>query len=90
MQRLRQSLQRTLIWGAEGPAGQRTTNQCRHLLKDEALCWTFLQDDRILLTNNTAERALKVVCDLAQVEFCLSVSQRRTVFANGIINSVGK
>ncbi len=59
MQRLRQSLQRTLAWGAEGPSGQRTTNQCRHLLKDEALCWTFLQDDRIPLTNNTAERALR-------------------------------
>ena len=37
----------------------RTANQCRHLLKDEALYWTFLNDPRIPLTNNLAERALR-------------------------------
>jgi hypothetical protein len=39
--------------------GSRTANQCRHVLKDEALYWTFLSDGRIPLTNNAAERALR-------------------------------
>ena len=59
MQRLKQHFSKTLTQAAASPEGQRTTNQCRHLLKDEALCWTFLRDDRIPLTNNTAERALR-------------------------------
>ena len=37
----------------------RTANQCRHLLKDEMMCWTFLKDSAIPLTNNLAERAIR-------------------------------
>jgi len=35
----------------------RTVNQCRHLLRDESMCWTFLQHPDIGLTNNAAERS---------------------------------
>ena len=58
MRRLRQSLRATLERGQAGNA-TRTANQCRFLLKDEALYWTFLSDPRIPLTNNLAERALR-------------------------------
>lgn len=58
MQRLRQALRATLERGQAGGA-TRTANQCRFLLKDEALYWTFLSDPRIPLTNNLAERALR-------------------------------
>ncbi|MEZ5590822.1 MAG: transposase [Gammaproteobacteria bacterium] len=37
----------------------RTARQCRHVLNDEALYWTFLRDGRVPLTNNAAERALR-------------------------------
>jgi len=58
MHRLRQSLRATLERGQAGNA-TRTANQCRFLLNDEALYWTFLGDPRIPLTNNLAERALR-------------------------------
>lgn len=60
IKRLRESFRRTLIVGSElghlEPKG-RTANQCRHLLKDEQMCWTFLNHPAIGLTNNEAERA---------------------------------
>lgn len=61
MQRLRRSFQATLQTGSQLDelTCQRTRNQCLHLLKDEAMCWTFLKDDRIPLTNNQAERAIR-------------------------------
>ena len=59
MARLRQSLRRALEQGQNLTPGSRTANQCRHVLKDEALYWTFLRDGRIPLTNNTAEQALR-------------------------------
>jgi hypothetical protein len=58
MHRLRQALRATLERGQAGGA-TRTANQCRFLLNDEALYWTFLNDPRIPLTNNLAERALR-------------------------------
>ena len=61
MQRLRRSFQATLEQGRQlHPVNAfRTRNQCIHLLKDEDLCWTFLKDSRIPLTNNLAESALR-------------------------------
>ena len=59
MQRLRKSFQATLQAGSELKGAKRTANQCRHLLKDEPLCWTFLQHPAIPLTNNLAERAIR-------------------------------
>ena len=59
MARLRQSLKTTLAQGQVLTPGSRTANQCKHVLKDEALYWTFLSDGRIPLTNNAAERALR-------------------------------
>lgn len=59
MQRLRRSFQHWLDLGSMGVQDQRTTNQCRHLRKDEVLCWTFLKSHEIPLTNNTAERGLQ-------------------------------
>lgn len=61
MQRLRRSFQATLERGKQlSPiTAKRTRNQCDHLLKAEAMCWTFLKDTRISLTNNPAESALR-------------------------------
>ena len=61
MQRLRRSFQMTLRRGSQldERTCKRTRNQCQHLLKDEAMCWTFLKDRRIPLTNNRAERAIR-------------------------------
>ena len=59
MARLRQALRGALERGQTLTPGSRTANQCRHVLKDEALYWTFLRDGRIPLTNNTAEQALR-------------------------------
>ena len=58
LRRLRRSFQATLECGA-ALTNTRTANPCRHLLRDEALCWTFLKDPRIPLTNNHAERAIR-------------------------------
>ncbi|MGB1258220.1 MAG: IS66 family transposase, partial [Thiolinea sp.] len=61
MQRLRQSFQATLEKGTALSAvtAKRTLNQCLHLQKAEEMCWTFLKDNRIPLTNNWAESALR-------------------------------
>ena len=57
--RLRKTMRSLLERGQAGKTSSRTANQCRHLLKDEALYWTFLGDSPIPLTNNLAERALR-------------------------------
>lgn len=37
-----------------------TANQCKRLLEDETMLWTFLFKPRVIpLTNNTAERAIR-------------------------------
>jgi transposase len=59
MQRLRAAIRARLEQGQALEDSKRTANQCRHLLKDEALYWTFLSDPRIPLTNNCAEQALR-------------------------------
>ena len=38
---------------------KRHAGRCEHIFKAEALYWTFLNDDRIPLTNNEAERRLR-------------------------------
>lgn len=61
MQRLRRSFQTTLEQGTQlSPVtAKRTRNQCIYLQRDEAMCWTFLKNHRIPLTNNRAESALR-------------------------------
>lgn len=59
MCRLQKSFEYWLDLGSSGAADLRTTRQCRHLKRDQELCWTFLKDRRIPLTNNTAERGLR-------------------------------
>lgn len=59
MRRLRTALRAALERGQECRTSTRTANQCRHLLNDEALYWTFLRDPHLPLTNNLAERALR-------------------------------
>lgn len=59
LKRLRKSFQSTLRRGAKLTLADRTRNQCRHLLKDEGLCWTFLKSLDVPLTNNLAERAIR-------------------------------
>lgn len=59
MQRLRAAMRAQLEQGQAASRCKRTAKQCQHLLKDEALYWTFLGDPRIPLTNNAAERAIR-------------------------------
>lgn len=59
MERLRRSFRENLEKGSQLLTAKRTANQCKHLLKDEALCWTFLNHVDIPLTNNTAEQAIR-------------------------------
>ncbi len=59
MRRLRRAMQALLERGQALSGASRTANQCQHVLKDEAMYWTFLRDPRIPLTNNAAERALR-------------------------------
>jgi hypothetical protein len=54
---------------------KRTTNQCKHLLKDEAMCWTFLKDDRIPLTNNRAERVIRPYVQWRKTSFASQSAQ---------------
>ena len=59
MNRLRHSFQQTLKRGARLRIDGRTKRQCIHLQSREPMCWTFLQDHRIPLDNNIAERDLR-------------------------------
>ena len=75
LHRLRRSFQRTLRDGGQLEECHRTRNQCLHLLKDEAMCWTFLQDTRIPLTNNRAERALRPYVQWRKTSFATQSAQ---------------
>jgi len=58
MQRLRRRFRSNLENGRVIP-NSRYQGRCQYLLKDEAMCWTFLADDQIPLTNNEAERRIR-------------------------------
>lgn len=73
--RLRRRFRQALLDGTQLEHCQRTRNQCLHLLKDEAMCWTFLQDDRISLTNNRAERALRPYVQWRKTSFATQSAQ---------------
>lgn len=59
LQRLRHTLRQQLQHGREYAHLPKTQQQCRALLQQEALLWTFLKDPTIPLTNNLAEQALR-------------------------------
>lgn len=59
LKRLRKSFRNALESGTQLKLADRTRRQCQHLLKDEALCWTFLKSPAIPLTNNLTERAIR-------------------------------
>ncbi len=59
IRRLQWSFEEILEKGSRLRVDSRTANQCRYLLPDVHMCWTFLQDHRIPLTNNLAERVLR-------------------------------
>lgn len=75
MKRLRDSFGRTLLQGCQLKIATRTANQCRHLLKDESMCWTFLQHPDIPLTNNTGERAIRPYVIWRKLSFASQSSQ---------------
>ena len=75
LHRLRRSFQRTRRDGAQLEHCPRTRNQCLHLLKDEAMCWTFLRDPRIPLTNNRAERAIRPYVQWRKTSFATQSAQ---------------
>ena len=57
--RLRVSFHRLLESGSRLRIDTRTKRQCDHLIKREPMCFTFLNDARIPLDNNSAERAVR-------------------------------
>jgi transposase len=59
MQRLRISFHQTLGRSARLRIDRRIKRQCQHLLKQEAMCWTFLKDHRIPRDNCIAECVLR-------------------------------
>lgn len=75
LQRLRKSFRYTLKKGSQLVIAKRTANQCAHLLKDEAMCWTFLKHPAIPLTNNTVERAIRPYVIWRKLSFASQSSQ---------------
>lgn len=59
MNKLRQQWLNVLEQGARLCETKRYRNRCSLLLKHDSMCWTFLSDNRIPLTNNEAERSLR-------------------------------
>ncbi len=59
IKRLQWYFEEALEKGTRLRIDSRTANQCRYLLPDVHMCWTFMEDHRIPLTNNFAERALR-------------------------------
>lgn len=59
MSRLQLSWREGLAQGARDCHTTRYQNRCTLLLKHDEMCWTFLTDERIPLTNNEAERSLR-------------------------------
>ena len=88
MQRLRTSFHHTLERGARLRIDGRTKRQCQHLLRREAMCWTFLQDHRIPLDNNTAERAIRPYVIWRKLSFA-SQSYQGDQFRPLILSIVG-
>jgi transposase len=79
LEALRLNFKAALEQGAARHAGQRTGNACQHLLRDEAMPWTFLGNPGIPLTNNTAEQALRPYVVWRKISF-FSQSDRGDVF----------
>lgn len=75
MARLRKCFEFWLDVGSCGVADKRTTRQCRHLKKDQELCWTFLKEEKIPLTNNTAERGLRAYVIWRKLSFAVHSSR---------------
>lgn len=59
MLRLKQSWRKGLAYGAKDCLTPRYKNRCALLLKYDEMCWTFLSNEVISLTNNEAERSLR-------------------------------
>jgi hypothetical protein len=88
IKRLRVSFGATLKRGSQLKIATRTANQCRHLLKDEAMCWTFRKSPDIPLTNNTAERAIRPYVIWRKLSFA-SQSYRGDQFRPMILSIIG-
>ncbi len=59
IRRLQWSFEEALEKGTRLRIDSRTANQCKYLLPDVHMCWTFMEDHNIPLTNNYAERSLR-------------------------------
>ncbi len=88
MKRLRQSFKSNLKQGSQLKLATRRANQCRHLLKDESMCWTFLNNTEIPLTNNTAERAIRPYVIWRKLSFA-SLSCQGDQFRPMILTIIG-
>ena len=88
IERLRSYFCRWLEIGALGAADNRTTRQCRHLLRDVSMCWTFMDDLRIPLTNNTAERGLRQYVIWRKLSYAVQ-SGRGECFVPMVLSVIG-
>jgi transposase len=59
MRRLQRSWRENLAEGSRLCVTPRYRNRCALLLKHDVMCWTFLTNQAIPLTNNEAERSLR-------------------------------
>lgn len=86
MHRLRRGLQHWLAKGTQAPCS-RYAGRCAYLLKYEPGLWVFLQDDRIPLTNNEAERCLRGSVILRKICYGTS-SDRGDKFRSRVLSVV--
>lgn len=59
LDRLQDAFHRGIEQGAGWTSCKKTMNQCRQLLRDEPMLWTFRRYPDVPLTNNAAERAVR-------------------------------
>ena len=59
LDRLQDAFHQGIELGSGWTSSQKTMNQCKQLLKDESMLWTFRRYPNVPLTNNAAERAVR-------------------------------
>jgi hypothetical protein len=59
LDQLQQAFHQGIEQGAGWTSCKKTMNQCRQLLRDEPMLWTFRRYPDVPLTNNAAERAVR-------------------------------
>jgi transposase len=85
----RTSFIRGIEQGAGWTSCKKTMNQCRQLLRDEPMLWTFRRYPDVPLTNNAAERAVRPYVIWRKTSF-FSQSARGDRFRERILSVIGE